>query len=71
MEAIPCNTHGVGGARAAVTLLYALKDREAKLGMVSLCLGEGKRYLLIVKIVQCNQLTIRLGRRKLWNADKL
>jgi acetyl-CoA C-acetyltransferase len=40
---------GASGARVLVTLLYALKDRQAKRGMASLCLGGGEAVSLIVE----------------------
>jgi acetyl-CoA C-acetyltransferase len=40
---------GASGARVLVTLLYAMKDREAKRGMVSLCLGGGEAVSLILE----------------------
>ena len=44
---------GASGARVLVTLLHAMKDRKAKRGMASLCLGGGEAVSLIVeKIVK-------------------
>ncbi len=40
---------GASGARVLVTLLSALKDRQAKRGMASLCLGGGEAVSLIVE----------------------
>jgi acetyl-CoA C-acetyltransferase len=40
---------GASGARVLVTLLYALKDRDAKMGMASLCLGGGEAVSLIIE----------------------
>jgi acetyl-CoA C-acetyltransferase len=40
---------GASGARVLVTLLYALKDRGAKRGMASLCLGGGEAVSLIIE----------------------
>ena len=40
---------GDSGARVLVTLLYALKDRNLKRGMASLCLGGGEAVSLIVE----------------------
>lgn len=40
---------GASGARVLVTLLYAMKDRKAKRGMASLCLGGGEAVSLIVE----------------------
>ena len=42
---------GASGARVLVTLLYAMKDRKAKRGMASLCLGGGEAVSLIVERV--------------------
>lgn len=40
---------GASGARVLVTLLHAMKDRKAKRGMASLCLGGGEAVSLIVE----------------------
>ncbi|MBW2058751.1 MAG: acetyl-CoA C-acetyltransferase [Deltaproteobacteria bacterium] len=40
---------GASGARVLTTLLYAMKDRDAKLGLASLCLGGGEAVSLIVE----------------------
>jgi acetyl-CoA C-acetyltransferase len=40
---------GASGARILVTLLYAMKQRNAKRGMASLCLGGGEAVSLIVE----------------------
>ena len=40
---------GGSGARVLTTLIYALKDRGAALGMASLCLGGGEAVSLIVE----------------------
>ncbi len=40
---------GASGARVLTTLLYAMKNRDAKLGMASLCLGGGEAVSLIVE----------------------
>jgi acetyl-CoA C-acetyltransferase len=40
---------GASGARVLTTLLYAMKDREVKRGMASLCLGGGEAVSLIVE----------------------
>lgn len=40
---------GASGARVLVTLLYAMKDRNAKRGMATLCLGGGEAVSLIVE----------------------
>ena len=40
---------GCSGARVLVTLLYAMKDRNAKSGMATLCLGGGEAVSMIVE----------------------
>jgi acetyl-CoA C-acetyltransferase len=40
---------GASGARVLTTLLYAMKDRGAKRGLASLCLGGGEAVSLIVE----------------------
>lgn len=40
---------GASGARVLTTLLYAMKDRGAKRGMASLCLGGAEAVSLIVE----------------------
>jgi acetyl-CoA C-acetyltransferase len=40
---------GASGARVLVTLLHAMKDRDAKLGLASLCIGGGQGISLIVE----------------------
>lgn len=40
---------GASGARILVTLLYAMKAREAKKGLASLCIGGGEGVALIVE----------------------
>jgi acetyl-CoA C-acetyltransferase len=42
---------GASGARVLTTLLYALKERGAKRGMASLCLGGGEAVSLIIERV--------------------
>jgi acetyl-CoA C-acetyltransferase len=42
---------GASGARVLVTLLYAMRERGARLGMASLCLGGGEAVSLIVEAV--------------------
>jgi acetyl-CoA C-acetyltransferase len=42
---------GASGARALVTLLYALEQRGGKRGLVSLCLGGGNAVALVVERV--------------------
>ena len=39
---------GASGARVLTTLLYAMKDRNAKVGEASLCLGGGEAVTLVV-----------------------
>jgi acetyl-CoA C-acetyltransferase len=40
---------GCSGARVLTTLLYAMKDRNAKTGLVTLCLGGGNAVAMIVR----------------------
>ena len=40
---------GASGARVLVTLIYAMKDRGAKYGMASLCLGGGEAVSLLIE----------------------
>jgi acetyl-CoA C-acetyltransferase len=40
---------GASGARVLVTLLYAMKDHNAKRGVASLCLGGGEAVCLLVE----------------------
>jgi acetyl-CoA C-acetyltransferase len=40
---------GSSGARVLTTLIYAMKDRQAEMGMASLCLGGGEAVSLIVE----------------------
>ncbi len=42
---------GASGARILVTLMYALRDRGLKRGVVSLCLGGGEAVVLAVEAV--------------------
>jgi acetyl-CoA C-acetyltransferase len=42
---------GASGARVLTTLLYAMKERGAKRGMASLCLGGAEAVSLIVELV--------------------
>ena len=42
---------GASGARVLTTLLYAMKDRGAKRGMASLCLGGAEAVSLIVETI--------------------
>ncbi len=43
---------GASGARVLTTLLYAMKDRGAKRGMASLCLGGAEAVSLIVERIK-------------------
>jgi acetyl-CoA C-acetyltransferase len=40
---------GASGARVLITLLYAMKDRDARLGVASLCIGGGQGIALVVE----------------------
>ena len=40
---------GASGARILVTLLHAMKDRDAKLGLASLCIGGGQGIAMIIE----------------------
>jgi len=40
---------GASGARVLVTLLYAMADRDAKLGVASLCIGGGQGIAMVVE----------------------
>jgi acetyl-CoA C-acetyltransferase len=40
---------GASGARVLVTLLHAMEDRDAKLGLASLCIGGGQGIAMIVE----------------------
>ena len=40
---------GASGARILVTLLHAMKDRDAKLGLASLCIGGGQGISMIIE----------------------
>jgi acetyl-CoA C-acetyltransferase len=42
---------GASGARVLTTLLYAMKDRDAKTGLATLCLGGGNAVALSVEIL--------------------
>ncbi len=42
---------GASGARILVTLLYAMQDRNANLGLATLCLGGGNAVALSVERV--------------------
>jgi acetyl-CoA C-acetyltransferase len=39
---------GASGARVLTTLIYAMKDRGARVGEASLCLGGGEAVTLVV-----------------------
>ena len=40
---------GASGARVLTTLLYAMQDRDAKLGVASLCIGGGQGIAMVVE----------------------
>jgi len=40
---------GASGARILVTLIHAMKDRDAKLGLASLCIGGGQGISMIIE----------------------
>ena len=40
---------GSSGARVLVTLLHAMKDRNAKRGLATLCIGGGEALALVVE----------------------
>jgi acetyl-CoA C-acetyltransferase len=40
---------GATGARILTTLLYAMKDRNAKRGLASLCIGGGEALAVVVE----------------------
>jgi acetyl-CoA C-acetyltransferase len=40
---------GATGARMLTTLLYAMKDRGAKRGLASLCIGGGEALAVVVE----------------------
>ena len=40
---------GASGARVLVTLLYAMKRRDAQRGLAALCLGGGNAVALVVE----------------------
>jgi acetyl-CoA C-acetyltransferase len=42
---------GASGARILTTLLYAMKDRKAKTGLATLCIGGGEAAAMIVEAV--------------------
>jgi acetyl-CoA C-acetyltransferase len=42
---------GASGARILVTLLYAMKERGAKRGLASLCIGGGEGVAMIVELI--------------------
>jgi acetyl-CoA C-acetyltransferase len=42
---------GASGARILTTLLYAMKDRNAKRGLATLCIGGGEAVAMIVERV--------------------
>jgi acetyl-CoA C-acetyltransferase len=40
---------GASGARVLTTLLYAMRDRQARTGLATLCLGGGNAVALSVE----------------------
>ena len=42
---------GASGARVLTTLIYALKDRNLKTGLATLCLGGGNAVAMAIEIV--------------------
>jgi len=40
---------GASGARVLVTLLHAMADRDARLGVASLCIGGGQGIALVAE----------------------
>ena len=40
---------GASGARILTTLLYAMKDRKAKRGLATLCIGGGEAVAVVVE----------------------
>ncbi|KAA3604124.1 MAG: acetyl-CoA C-acetyltransferase, partial [Calditrichaeota bacterium] len=42
---------GASGTRILTTLLYAMKNRNAKRGLATLCIGGGEASALIVEAV--------------------
>jgi acetyl-CoA C-acetyltransferase len=42
---------GASGTRVLVTLLYALKDRDKKVGLATLCLGGGNAVAMCVELI--------------------
>lgn len=40
---------GASGARILVTLLYALRDKEARIGLASLCIGGGEAVAIVIE----------------------
>jgi acetyl-CoA C-acetyltransferase len=40
---------GATGARLLTTLVYAMKDRKAKRGLASLCIGGGEALAVVVE----------------------
>ena len=41
---------GASGARVLTTLIYAMKDREAKRGLATLCLGGGNAVAMVIEM---------------------
>src|SRR5207245_1056409 len=44
-----CHPIGCSGARVLTTLIYAMKDRGAKRGLATLCLGGGNAVSMIIE----------------------
>ena len=42
---------GASGARILTTLLYALRDRKARRGLATLCIGGGEAVALVIEVV--------------------
>jgi acetyl-CoA C-acetyltransferase len=40
---------GSSGSRILTTLVHAMKDRNAKLGMASICIGGGEAIAMVVE----------------------
>ena len=40
---------GASGARILVTLLYALRDRGARRGLATLCIGGGEALAVVIE----------------------
>ncbi|MGH7435974.1 MAG: acetyl-CoA C-acetyltransferase, partial [Polyangiaceae bacterium] len=44
-----CHPIGASGARILTTLLYAMKDRNARRGLATLCIGGGEAVAVVVE----------------------